>query len=297
MAAPKKTGLGKGLDALFQDNRVEEKSIVQLKISQIEPNANQPRSHFDESALRELADSIRTHGVLQPLVVRAIDGGNYQIVAGERRWRASRIAGLTEVPVVIKELTDSQTLEIGIIENLQREDLNPVELALGYQTLMEQYDMTQEEVAEKVGKSRPVVANTIRLLRLPQEVLEMLKNDEITSGHARALVALEDESLIQQTASRIIKEGLLVRDIEKIAQESKKEADKKVNKRSSRPNIGWGNSFYKEMELALSSELGRKVNISQKDGKATVSFEFYDKEELENFIEKFLLDKNAKSKE
>ncbi|MEG1869343.1 MAG: ParB/RepB/Spo0J family partition protein, partial [Oscillospiraceae bacterium] len=184
MAKPRKGGLGKGLDALFMDNENADSGTVTLRLSDIEPNENQPRKHFDERALLELADSIKEHGVLQPLLVRQMDSGVYQLVAGERRWRASRIAGLTEVPVVIHDLTDSQVMEIALIENLQREDLNPIEEARGYKNLIDTYDLTQEQVAKKVGKSRPVVANALRLLSLPGEILPMVEAGDISAGHA-----------------------------------------------------------------------------------------------------------------
>ena len=219
----KRSGLGKGLDALFLDNNTEDGAVTTLKLTEIEPNKNQPRQDFAEEPLRELADSIRNHGVIQPLVVRPLDSGGYQIVAGERRWRASRMAGLNEVPVVIRQLADYQTLEIAIIENLQREDLNVIELALGYQTLIEQHGLTQEKVAEKLGKSRPVVANTIRLLGLPKSVQEELKAGKISRGHAKALLALEDAELIETIAKKIISENLLVRDIEKLARKLREE--------------------------------------------------------------------------
>lgn len=289
MATPKRKVLGKGLDALFEDNMVETKAVTQLKISQIEPNSAQPRSQFDEKALRELADSIESHGVLQPLVVRPINGGSYQIVAGERRWRASRLVGLTEIPVVIRELSDQETLEIGIIENLQREDLNPVELALGYKNLMDNHNMTQEEVAKKVGKSRPVVANTVRLLSLPNEILQLLEENQLTSGHARAILALEDPQLMIQTANEVAGKGLPVREIENLAKKLKaKEEKSSSSKVSRRPNVGWGNSYYKEMELALKEELGRKVVITQLNGKTTLSLDFYSKEELDNFVARII---------
>lgn len=287
MAGPKNKGLGKGLDALFADNYIEEKAVTELKISQIEPNKSQPRDHFDETALRELADSIRNHGVLQPLVVRPVGGDQYQIVAGERRWRASRMVGLAEVPVVIKELSDMEALEIGIIENLQREDLNPVELALGYKALMEDFSMTQEDVAKKVGKSRPVIANSVRILGLPKGALELVKTGEITTGHAKALLALDDEALIEEIAQKVAKDKLLVRDVERLARE-RKSLPKPEKKISRRPNLGWGNSYYKEMEIALSTELGRKVNISPGDGKTTLSLDFYTQEELDDFVKRIV---------
>lgn len=285
MANVKRKGLGKGLDALFEDNHVEEKGVSQLKISEIEPNRNQPRSSFDEEPLRELADSIRLHGILQPLVVRPMDKGGYQIVAGERRWRASRMAGLSEVPVVIRELSDSETLEIAIIENLQREDLNVVELARGYQSLIEEHGMTQEQVAEKVGKSRPVIANTVRLLGLPLPVLEDVRTGKISRGHAKALLSLDDEALILETAKKVVKDQILVRDIEKLARK-RKASPKSEAARTVTDTGSWGDSYFKEMEIALSSELGRKVSILQNGKKASITLEFYNAEELQDIAER-----------
>ena len=285
----KRSGLGKGLDALFIDNNTEDGSIATLKISEIEPNKNQPRTVFSEQALRELSDSIRIHGVLQPLVVRPMDSGGYQIVAGERRWRAARMAGLSEIPVVIRQLADDQTLEIAIIENLQREDLSVIELAFGYQTLIEQYGLTQEQVAEKLGKSRPVIANTIRLLGLPKSVQEQVKTGKIPRGHAKALLALEDDALIEQVAQKVVADNILVRDIEKMARELRKErseggqqrfAPKQPDERS------WADSFYKEMELALGAELGRKVRIVRHESKSTLELDFYSDEELSDLAQR-----------
>ena len=191
--AAKKSGLGKGLDALFMDNSVEESSMtpVKLKIMDIEPNRDQPRKIFDDAALGELADSIAKHGVIQPLLVRPLKDGGYQLVAGERRWRASRMAGLTEVPVVIKELSDSETVELAMVENLQREDLNPLEEALGYKYMMDKLGITQDEAAQKVGKSRPAVANALRLLKLPEELQKMVEDKTLSPGHARALLSFD----------------------------------------------------------------------------------------------------------
>lgn len=278
----KRVGLGKGLDALFMDNNETDGAVTTVKLTQLEPNKHQPRSEFDQEALRELADSIRSHGVLQPLVVREIDTGGYQIVAGERRWRASRMAGLTEIPVIIKELTDAETLEIAIIENLQREDLNAVELALGYRALMDEHGFTQEQVAEKLGKSRPVVANTLRLLTLPEQVLNHVKNGRLSAGHARALIALEDPVLILETAEKAAKGQLLVRDIEKLAKERKAvSVEEMAPKAEAAPKeSAWGDSYYKEVELALMSELGRRVRINGNEKKAVLELEFYSKQEL-----------------
>ncbi|HHY52743.1 MAG TPA: ParB/RepB/Spo0J family partition protein [Clostridiales bacterium] len=279
----KRSGLGKGLDALFLDNNTEDGSVTNLKISEIEPNKHQPRVAFDEEALRELADSIRVHGVIQPLVVRPMEKGGYQIVAGERRWRAARMAGLSEVPVVIRQLDDNETLEIAIIENLQREDLNPIELALGYQALMDQYGLTQEQVAQKLGKSRSVIANTIRLLKLPSNVQKQVQSGKIPPGHAKALLSLEDDALIEEVAQKIVSGNVLVRDIEKLARERKTAAEKKEQPSPPPPSgkeLSWGNNYMKEMELALSAELGRSVRISSKGKKYTLELDFYSEEEL-----------------
>lgn len=280
----KRSSLGKGLDALFLDNNTENGAVTNLKISQIEPNKNQPRAAFADEAMQELADSIREHGVIQPLVVRPLEKNGYQIVAGERRWRAARMAGLSEIPAIIRELDDHQTLEIAIIENLQREDLNPVELALGYKALMEQHQMTQEEVAAKLGKSRPVIANTVRLLALPETVLHHVRDGSISQGHAKALLALEDDELIEQVAQQVLKGKLLVRDIERIAKQNKYPQQRPAAGGTPEPSPqrdgAWGDNYYKEMELALSTELGRKVRITGRGRKSTIELEFYNKEEL-----------------
>ena len=219
--AAKKGGLGRGLDALFADNSIEEiasTSAVKLKIMDIEPNRDQPRKIFDEDALAELADSIAKHGVIQPLLVRPMPDGSYQLVAGERRWRASRMAGLTEVPVVIKELSDDEAMALALIENLQREDLNAIEEAQGIKALMDTLSLTQDEAAERVGKSRPAVANALRLLKLPDSVIALVSDGKLSPGHARALLGFKDEQDIIETADLIIEKGLTVRDVEKRAQ-------------------------------------------------------------------------------
>ncbi len=270
--AAKKSGLGRGLDALFADNSVEESSQtpVKLKIMEIEPNREQPRKIFDESALSELADSIATHGVIQPLLVRPIKDGGYQLVAGERRWRAARIAGLTEVPVVIKDLTDSETVELAMVENLQREDLNPLEEALGYKFMMEKLSITQDEAAQKVGKSRPAVANALRLLKLPDEIQTMVENKQLSPGHARALLAFESEAQMLEVAKLIVSKGLSVREIEKMAQNSKKEIKPKATKKR--------DTYFDEVELALSEATGRKIKV--KETSKTIEIEFFDKDDL-----------------
>jgi len=279
----KRSGLGKGLDALFIDNNTEDGTITTLKISELEPNKSQPRTVFNEQALRELSDSIRSHGVLQPLVVRPMDHGSYQIVAGERRWRAARMAGLGEVPVVIRQLADDQTLEIAIIENLQREDLSVIELALGYQALIEQHGLTQEQVAGKLGKSRPVIANTIRLLGLPKSVQEHVQTGRIPRGHAKALLALEDQELIARVAEQVVSDNILVRDIEKMARDMKKtkaETQQRLPSPKEKTGHAWADNFYREMEIALSAELGRKVRIVPKENKSTLELDFYSNAEL-----------------
>lgn len=279
--AKKLGGLGRGLDSLFADNSVEEinPSVNKLRIMEIEPNHNQPRRDFDEKALSELAESIEQHGVLQPLVVRPLASGSYQLVAGERRWRAARIAGLTEVPVVIKELTDEEVIEIAMIENLQREDLNPLEEALGYRYMMDELKITQEQAAEKVGKSRPAVANALRLLKLPNEVQEMVKNNLISPGHARALLGFDSEDMIIQTAKMIVKEDLSVRDVESLVKKSKKVP--KVPKKQVR------DKFFSEVELALVENLGRKVKIKEaKQDAGVLEIEFFDKDDLEGLAMK-----------
>lgn len=277
MAKAKLGGLGKGLDALFVDNNTKDSGNMMLRLSSIEPNKDQPRKQFDEDALMELADSIRQHGVIQPLLVRPLDNGMYQLVAGERRWRASRMAGLMEVPVVIRDLSDHEAMEIALIENLQRKDLNVIEEALGYQQLMEKYDMTQEKVAERVGKSRPAVANALRLLNLPEQVIDMVKTGEVTAGHARALLKLDDEVEIIDIAKKIQKGRYSVRDVEKIT--AKKKEEPKEVKEKAEPV--WQNSFYKEMELALTTELGRKVKVTVSEkGNGSIELAFLSKEDL-----------------
>lgn len=276
--APKKSGLGRGLDSLLLDNSLEENSAsgaVRLSLMEIEPNKEQARKQFDDDALSELADSIAQHGVLQPLLVRPMIGGGYQLVAGERRWRASRIAGLTQVPVIIKELSDTEAAVISLIENLQREDLNPVEEAFGFASLMKDFNLTQEEAAQKVGKSRPAVANALRLLKLPEAVLNMVRENKLSAGHARALASLSDEKLIISTAEFIIAKGLSVRAAEKLVKSltAEKKATKKPVSR---------NTFFDEVELSLNNSLGRKAKVITKNGKesGTLEIAFYDKDDL-----------------
>lgn len=273
----KRQGLGKGLEKLFSENDTEGMvSTNTLPLSEIVPNKDQPRKTFDEAALDELADSIRQHGILQPLLVRPIATGGYQLVAGERRWRASKRAGLKEVPVVVKELSDTETMEIAIIENLQREDLNPIEEAEGLQALIDKCGFTQEQVAVSVGKSRPAIANSLRLLKLPVEVRDMAKNGEISAGHARALLAFDNEALIFEAAQNIVKNKMTVRDIERLAKISEKSGNVSVKRTKRR------DSFYDEVELSLSETLGRRVKVFNGREKGTLEIEFYSAEDLKN---------------
>lgn len=275
--AGKLGGLGKGLDAIFIENDTNDSNNnVFLKISDIEPNRDQPRKDFNEETLRELADSIATHGVLQPLLVRPLAGGGYQLVAGERRWRASRMAGLSEVPVVIREMTDSEMTQIALIENLQREDLNSVEEALGYKSLMDAYNLTQDEVAKAVGKSRPAVANVMRLLNLPEEIQDMLKEGEISAGHARALLGIADKENMIKIAKSIAPQDLTVRDVERLAKkqssDKKSKAEKQHQKRA---------PIYDEVELSLNEHLSRRVKVmNDKENNGTLQIEFYSEDDL-----------------
>lgn len=273
----KKGGLDRGFSALWEENAFDSSSTDTLRLSEIEPNRDQPRKEFDENALQELADSIAKHGLLQPLVVRTMPNGSYQLVAGERRWRASRMAGLDEVPVIIRQIDDGEAMELAMIENLQREDLNPIEEAAGYKYLMDTFGLTQEQVAETCGKSRPAVANAIRLLSLPQDILELIKIGELTAGHGRAILSITDEKL-RELAVVMAQKGASVRELEKLA--SKKTAAKKTSTKTQ-------NNYYKETELALKNEIGRKVKIEPKGKeKGTITIEFYSKDDLTAIAEK-----------
>lgn len=276
--AKKIGGLGKGLSAIFSENDTEDNNeVVSIKISQIEPNRNQPRRSFDEDALQELAQSISDHGVLQPILVRPQIYGGYQIVAGERRYRASRIAGLTEIPAIIRELSDSETMQIALIENLQRSDLSVLEEAKGYQTLIDEYDFSQENVARTVGKSRSAVANTLRLLGLPDEIKELLESGKLSAGHARALLAIEDEDRAIEAAKKIVKEGLSVRETEALVKKlGATKTQKKKSVKKTKP------ALYTEVELSLSEHMGTKVHVTEnkENGGGMLIIEFYEPDEL-----------------
>ena len=285
--AAKKGGLGRGLDALLVDNSIENissSSAVKLKLNEIEPNKNQPRKIFDDEALSELSASIEKHGIIQPLLVRPLPGGTYQLVAGERRWRAARMAGLTEAPVVIRELSDEDASALALIENLQREDLDPIEEAEGYRYLMDTFAITQEEAAQRVGKSRSAVANLMRLLALPKDVLELVRAAKLSAGHARALLPLEDAKLITAFANDIIAKGLSVRQTEKLVKDflkpqkaNKKPAEKEKDK----------DKYITEVELSLCESLGRKVSIKGSEKGGSITIEFFNKDDLEKLAKLF----------
>ena len=278
--AVKKGGLGRGLDSLFDQNATDSKGTVTLNINDIEPNRNQPRKDFDEQSLSDLAESIKTHGLIQPIVVKPNPDGTYMIIAGERRWRACRLAEVNEVPVIIKETDDKTLMELALIENLQREDLNPVEEALGYKALIEDFSLTQEEVAARMGKSRSAVTNALRLLNLDESELEALRRSIITAGHARALLSTDDMSLRQKMLLTAA-DGASVRELEKMATENKKKNSGLHKTKAVKPN------FYSEVELSLKNEIGRKVYIKPTSkGKGTLTIEFYNDEELADFAKR-----------
>ncbi len=276
-----KKGLGRGLGALIEDfgeESVEKSAYQLLPIHKVEPNPGQPRHEFDEEELQALADSISVHGVIQPLTVRDMGNGYYQIIAGERRWRASRLAGLHEIPVVIMEADDKKAMELALIENLQRQDLNPVEEALGYQSLINEYGLTQEDTAKSVGKSRPTVANALRLLSLTPEVLEMLQQGAITAGHARAILSLKEEKKQLEAAKKIIALNLSVRQAETLCKNMQKEKPKKEE-----PVLKV--DYVAECEKSLSKHLGRGVKIVNGKRKGRFELDFYGQEDLQVLLD------------
>ena len=285
-----KKGLGRGLDDLFGQNTADENNgAIMLKISEIEPNRMQPRQAFDDASIAELAESISQHGVIQPLIVRPQIGGTYQIVAGERRWRASRMAGLTEVPVIIRELSDIETAQIALIENLQREDLNPIDEARGYKMLMETYEMTQDDIAKSVGKSRPVVANSLRLLNLPEDIMEKVSSRKLSSAQARTLLSFKNDELMRRAAQLAETGSVTVRDMEKMASKSSYTGIEK--KPDSKKNSGQNASthpFFKEVELGMSEFLSRRVKVkSDSQGGGTLEIQFYSAEDLQQLLQYF----------
>lgn len=272
-----KGGLGTGLSALFDDNTTDTAASQTLRISEIEPNRSQPRKNFDDETISALADSIKQHGILQPLLVRPY-GSGYQIVAGERRWRAARMLGMSEVPVQIKELTDSEAMQIALIENLQRENLNPIEEAQGYYELTENFGMTQEEISKTVGRSRSAIANAMRLLSLPEEVRTMLEDGELSVGHAKALLSFDNDYDMIVAARKACGGKMTVRALEKMAQNAGKPEKEVSNERI--------DSYFKEMEIGLHEALGRKVKVEYGKNKGALILEFYDKEDLSELAER-----------
>ena len=291
MAAKNMKGLGTGLGALFgQDEEEQDSQLLNLPISKVEPRLEQPREYFDQEALQDLADSIAQYGLIQPITVRKLSSGYYQIIAGERRWRAARMAGLREVPVRVIEADDRRTAELALVENLQREDLNPVEEAKGYRTLMDEYGLTQEETAKSVGRSRPAIANALRLLSLSKPVLEMLEKGQLSAGHARALVPIEDGAKQLRAAREVIDKSLSVRRTEQLAARLVREQEEPEKKPSQDLRV----DYAAEVSRQLSEALGRKVRLV--DGKkiGRIEIEFYGADDRETLIE--LLGKAGKTR-
>ena len=279
-----KGGLGRGLDSIFEDAAPSLESSAAsetLPLREIEPDPLQPRKNFDDAALAELAASITEHGLLQPIAVRPKKtGAGYTIIAGERRWRAARLAGLTEIPAIIRDADNKQTMELALIENLQRENLNALEEAEGYRDLMELYHLTQEEAAARLGKSRSAVANALRLLTLPAPVLELLRQGQLTAGHARALVGME-QAEATAVAKQAAEQGLTVRDLEKLARARRREAQKAPpSAGEAKAPSAWGSSYCREAELALGESLGRRVRIAPKGEGGRLEIEFFSKDDL-----------------
>ncbi|MCL2053821.1 MAG: ParB/RepB/Spo0J family partition protein [Oscillospiraceae bacterium] len=300
---PKRTGLGMGLDALFEDNSGDSAEKQNVRMSQIEPNKQNPRKNIEEESITVLADSIGRHGLIQPILVRPFADG-YQIVAGERRWRACRMLGMTEIPVIVKSLTDSQTAQIALIENIQREDLSPVDEAAAYRELMETHGMTQEQVSETVGKSRSAVANSVRLLSLPDPVLDMLKKGELTAGHAKAIAGLKNKEMMCEAAMRAKGDGITVRRLEAMVTEMNEEFSPTGKARNEKQALQDGKKSLKEkndpekqamnymteMEISLENALSRKVKICSKDGeKGTITLDFFDKDDLSSLADKLTI--------
>ena len=273
-----KGGLGTGLSALFDDNTTDTISSMTVRLSEIEPNRDQPRKVFNEESITSLAESIKEHGMLQPILVRPL-GSGYQIIAGERRWRAARMLGLSEVPVQIREMDDQQAMQIALIENLQRENLNPVEEAEGYKDLCDRFNMSHEDIAKAVGRSRSSVSNAVRLLALPDEILSMLSEGDISTGHAKALLSFENEQKMLQAARKAADGKLNVRALEKLAKEQDKDEENYI--KNTRIDC-----YFKEMEIGLHDALGRKVKVEYGKNKGALILEFYNKEDLAELAEK-----------
>ena len=271
-------------DELFFDNNVGEEGVSTLRISEIEPNKNQPRKSFNNETLKQLADSITEHGVLQPLIVRSIAAGNYMIIAGERRWRAAKMAGLSEIPVIIRDdLTDEQAMQIAMIENLQRENLNPIEEALGYKELIDKFGMTQDKLAQVLGKARSSVANSLGLLALPNGVQELLRSGSLSAGHCKALKKVKDAALMTELAHKAAEGELSVRQVEAIAKREAARLEEEKDKKELKPRL----SYYTEIEVSLSEMLGTKVRISENKSGNVLQIDFSDKDQLEGIVKYF----------
>lgn len=271
-------------DELFFDNNIGSEGVSTLRISEIEPNKNQPRKSFNNETLKQLADSITEHGVLQPLIVRSIAAGNYVIIAGERRWRAAKMAGLSEIPVLIRDdLTDEQAMQIAMIENLQRENLNPIEEALGYKELIDKFGMTQDKLAQVLGKARSSVANSLGLLSLPNGVQELLRNGSLSAGHCKALKKVKDAALMTELAHKAAEGELSVRQVEVIAKREAQRLEEEKDKKELKPRL----SYYTEIEVSLSELLGTKVRVSEGKSGNVLQIDFADKEQLEGIMKYF----------
>lgn len=285
--AKKNSGLGRGLDAIFLDNSLAEETsvndedrILKLKISLVDPKRDQPRKYFDKEALEELSASIAENGLLQPILVREYGEGRYQIIAGERRFRASKLAGLTEIPAIVLEKDDRKAAQIALIENIQREDLNPLEEALAYKSLAEEYDMTQEELSLKVGKSRSAIANMLRLLDLPDEILTLVASKELSAGHARTLLGVKDRDDMILLAQKAVEEDLSVRVLEEEVKRINKPKKEESNEEEPLPLV----DYFRELELRVQSHLGRKVKIEEKGRKKTITLSYEDNEDLDEIL-------------
>ncbi|MBQ8303248.1 MAG: ParB/RepB/Spo0J family partition protein [Clostridia bacterium] len=284
--AKKNSGLGRGLDAIFLDNSLAEENvhnedrISKLKISLVDPKRDQPRKYFDKEALEQLAESIAENGLLQPILVREYGEGRYQIIAGERRFRASKLAGLNEIPAIVLEKDDKNAAQIALIENIQREDLNPLEEALAYKSLAEEYDMTQEELSRQVGKSRSAIANTVRLLDLPDEILTLVASRELSAGHARTLLGVNDKDNMILLAQRAVEEDISVRVLEDMVKAINKPIKEKNQEEEVVPLV----DYFRELEIRVQSHLGRKVKIEGKGRKKTITLSYEDNEDLDEIL-------------
>jgi len=286
MSKPKTTGLGRGLDAIFGENSPPAKSdgVIMMRVSDIEPRPGQPRKDFDQDAMAQLAESIATHGLIQPVVVRPEENGFYQIVAGERRWRASKMAGLTEIPVVIVDADDRKAAELALIENIQREDLNPIEEAEAYRALVEEHNMTQEEISKQVSKSRSAIANALRLLELPVDVIEMVRKNELSAGHARALLGLRDPAKISEIARAAVAKGMSVRVLEQTVRAINSAGSEAKEKAEKEQKTSVKVDYIRALQNKMTSVLGRKVRIHSSGKNKKIEIHYSDNDDLSQII-------------